>query len=623
MKRIYQFLLVGLLLVLAFHSVSAQDPFVSLSVPFGTTSSSFTQDFNSLPSTGNLTLRVSGASLVGTSANGIYSNQLLLQTSTGAPNVVGVVPLSGQYSFGEENSTNRALGSSSNLTNTVLNITPIRYGVLIKNTTGLPLQSLQISYTGKQWYRDGDGQAQSLTFDYVSVGSSFNVVDALLLLTGDVVTLGTNNFNSVNSLSFTSPNNVGSASVLNGNLSGNQTNPTGLITFATPLPVNSYILLRWTDRDDAEGIGDLLDTDHSLSIDDLSVTANVVNQPPVLTGTGITSPQSATVGVAYSTTTAGAFSDPDGGPLTYSASTLPSGVSIDPQTGVISGTPSTTVGSPFTVTVTATDPQGASVSTSYVLNVVPAPAVNQPPVLTGTGITSPQSATVGVAYSTTTAGAFSDPDGGPLTYSASTLPVRGKHRPPDGYHLGHAIHDGGQSFHRDGDGYRPPGGQCEHQLRAQCGTRCDQQPAPGADRYGHHQPPVGHGGSGLFDHYGGGLLRSRRWPADLLGQHPAVRGKHRPPDGYHLGHAIHDGGQPFHRDGDGYRPPGGQREHQLRAQCGTRTGCEPAPGADRHGHHQPPVGHGGSGLFDHYGGGLLRSRRWPADLLGQHPASPG
>ncbi len=152
------------------------------------------------------------------------------------------------------------------------------------------------------------------------------------------------------------------------------------------------------------------------------VPAPAVNQPPVLTGTGITSPQSATVGVAYSTTTAGAFSDPDGGPLTYSASTLPAGVSIDPQTGIISGTPSTTVGSPFTVTVTATDPQGASVSTSYVLNVVPAPAVNQPPVLTGTGITSPQSATVGVAYSTTTAGAFSDPDGGPLTYSASTLP---------------------------------------------------------------------------------------------------------------------------------------------------------------------------------------------------------
>ena len=201
MNRLYQFILIGLLLLLTMHSASAQDPFVSLSVPLGTTSSSFTQDFNSLPSTGNLTLRVSGASLVGTSANGIYTNQLLLQTSTGAPNVVGVIPLSGQYSFGAAGSTNRALGSNSNLTNAVLNVTPIRYGILIRNTTGLPLQSLQVNYTGKQWYRDGDGQAQSLVFDYVRVGNTSNVPNALLLLlAGDAVTLGGNSFDPVSSL---------------------------------------------------------------------------------------------------------------------------------------------------------------------------------------------------------------------------------------------------------------------------------------------------------------------------------------------------------------------------------------------------------------------------------------
>ncbi|QJD77251.1 putative Ig domain-containing protein [Spirosoma rhododendri] len=147
------------------------------------------------------------------------------------------------------------------------------------------------------------------------------------------------------------------------------------------------------------------------------------NQAPVLTGTGITSPQTATVGVGFTTPTAQAFNDPDGGPLTYSASPLPAGITINPQTGVISGTASTTVGSPFTVTVTATDPQSASVSTSFVLNVVNPAAGNQAPVLTGTGITSPQTATVGASFSTPTAQAFRDPDGGTLTYSASPLPA--------------------------------------------------------------------------------------------------------------------------------------------------------------------------------------------------------
>jgi putative Ig domain-containing protein len=45
--------------------------------------------------------------------------------------------------------------------------------------------------------------------------------------------------------------------------------------------------------------------------------------------------------------------------FTWSAGgTLPTGLSINPATGVISGTPSTTTGSPFTVTITATDSTG-------------------------------------------------------------------------------------------------------------------------------------------------------------------------------------------------------------------------------------------------------------------------
>ena len=51
--------------------------------------------------------------------------------------------------------------------------------------------------------------------------------------------------------------------------------------------------------------------------------------------------------------------------LTYSATGLPTGLSINTSTGLITGTtPSTTTGSPWTVQVTATDTTGASGSTS-------------------------------------------------------------------------------------------------------------------------------------------------------------------------------------------------------------------------------------------------------------------
>ncbi|GAB4002379.1 hypothetical protein GCM10028807_60950 [Spirosoma daeguense] len=83
-------------------------------------------------------------------------------------------------------------------------------------------------------------------------------------------------------------------------------------------------------------------------------------------------PKSATIGDAFSyTIPATTFTDAETPTsLTLSVSGLPAGLSfVSPNT--ITGVPSTTVGTPFNVTVVATDPGGLSVATSFALSVQP------------------------------------------------------------------------------------------------------------------------------------------------------------------------------------------------------------------------------------------------------------
>ncbi len=104
--------------------------------------------------------------------------------------------------------------------------------------------------------------------------------------------------------------------------------------------------------------------------------------------------------------------------LNYSATGLPAGLSINSTTGVISGTipaNASQVG-PYTVTVTASDGQGGTVASTFSIT-----SSNQAPVL-GTPIAA-QAASDGGVVTLATAGAFSDPNGDTLTYSASGLPA--------------------------------------------------------------------------------------------------------------------------------------------------------------------------------------------------------
>ncbi len=100
------------------------------------------------------------------------------------------------------------------------------------------------------------------------------------------------------------------------------------------------------------------------------IVAAPTDRPPTVAPPGIAD-QAATVGQAFSTDVAGAFTDPDGDPLTFAAIGLPATFALTGST--ITGTPTAgdALASPLTVTVIANDGRGGTVADSFLLRVVP------------------------------------------------------------------------------------------------------------------------------------------------------------------------------------------------------------------------------------------------------------
>ena len=133
-----------------------------------------------------------------------------------------------------------------------------------------------------------------------------------------------------------------------------------------------------------------------------------VNRPPTISGTP---PTTATVGAAYAFTPTA--SDPDGNTLTFAITNRPSWATFNANTGALQGTPPSaqTNGN---IVISVSDGSASASLAAFSITVT---ATNSPPTISGT---PPTTATVGTAFTFTPTA--SDPDGGTLTFSITNRP---------------------------------------------------------------------------------------------------------------------------------------------------------------------------------------------------------
>lgn len=202
--------------------------------PFVLTSASYTQNFDTLASTGTSNILPAGFQIAelgtGAAADGSYA------AGTGSSNS------SNAYSFGATGATDRALGSLASGS-----VSPIYLGGIFTNGLAATITSLRFAFTGEQW-RAGSSSDDKLAFEFLVGATSveagtwtpFTALDFVpLVLSGDVALNGNANSGSIN-----------------GTLSG--------LTIAA----GSRFGFRWVDSNSSGN-------DHGLAIDNLSINATV------------------------------------------------------------------------------------------------------------------------------------------------------------------------------------------------------------------------------------------------------------------------------------------------------------------------------------------------------------
>ncbi|MBL8296886.1 MAG: hypothetical protein JNN30_00945 [Rhodanobacteraceae bacterium] len=247
---------------LAFAVLIAAGP-VSAQVSLTTLGSPYTQDFNTLASSGttNTTVPAGWAFLeTGTGANTTYA------ASTGSDNGGNT------YSYGATSNAERAFGSlqSGSVVSSL--------GAAFTNNTGATINALAIAYTGEQWRIGINTTARDdrLDFEYST----------------DATSLNTGTWTAVTTLNFVNPIKTGTIGALDGNAAANRVAVSDSIT-GLNIANGATFWVRWKDFN-ASG------ADDGLAIDDLSLTPSGVAPLPTLTINDVT----VTEGATGNTTTA-------------------------------------------------------------------------------------------------------------------------------------------------------------------------------------------------------------------------------------------------------------------------------------------------------------------------------
>ena len=331
-----------------------------------TASGTYTQDFNTLISTGT-----------GTWANDStiaawYAQRSGTGTSIAAD--TGSVNGGNLYSYGSASITDRAIGSlgSGNAT-----AGSFAWGLLLQNNSASTATIGTVNYTGEQWRKSGVTAAQVITFWFRTSASLINSLNP-----------GTDNngWTAVTALDFSSPINTATATALDGNATANRTLVSAVANIT--VPAGHYVMLRWSDPDHTGN-------DHGLAVDDVSVayTVAVATAPAAPTITSIT-PGDGSLLVAFTAPSSdgGAtisnyqYSTDNGGTFTaFSPAQTTSPLSI---TGLVNSTT-------YSVQIKAVNSVGAGEASASIDGTPVAPAV--PPELTSSTYTGK----VAVAFSQT------------------------------------------------------------------------------------------------------------------------------------------------------------------------------------------------------------------------------
>ena len=280
----------------------ALEPLEARDVPAGvlnytTTGSVYTQNFNTLASTGTITPTTpneattnpigldtapynegAAGSLDGWQfqKSGLAATLSTFRAGTGSDNNGSV------YSFGASGSTERALG-------TLLSgsYTP-RFGLILVNGTGITLTTFSVSYKGEQWRYGG-----------AAGGTTADRLDFLYAVGGTTIDVSGLAGASEDSLDYNGT--ITSGSTTTGVTAPLATsNVSGTVTGFAWLP-NERLVIRWVDSDRTPG------SDDGLAIDDLTFTASAGGTAPSIG----TQPNNQTITAGTNTTfTAAATGSP-------------------------------------------------------------------------------------------------------------------------------------------------------------------------------------------------------------------------------------------------------------------------------------------------------------------------